>query len=1427
MQIELTIRRRGACTDVAVEATSAVSLATLESALGTALACPTPVELWHDGRRLGAGTPLGAPGLRNGALLDADGPGADRPAAGVLALHRVGGPDAGSTVAVTRGRLLLGRAPDCDVVVADPDASRHHAVLDIGSSAISLRDCGSTNGTRVDGCPVPPGGSEVVPGQVIRIGDTSLMVRGPLDVPAALADAGDGTCRLMRSPRDVPAVSRREIVLPQRATNTRPRGVQWIAALVPALAGGAVAWLAHSPQFLLFALLSPVMLLSTSVGDRLHWRRSRRRDAATYVQRRAAAEREIVAGLTAERRARLRAAPDAAALLSAATLPGSRLWERRRSDADLLDLRLGIADVPSVLRVRDGASVRAAGLLADVPYSVALRDGPLGVCGPPDVVDAVVRHLVGQLATLHSPTDVGLTLMLGPAAEERWRWARWLPHLAGRVATTSDEWTAHVARLAAERGRDAARRGATRWPGPWQVLVLDRAGDLVDVSGLPGLLGGARHNGLSALCVAEDEESLPAACATVVRVSGATGTRAVVRRAADVGEAGRTAARRAAATDTARGRAAPHDSSGTPPHDVVLDTTDEWWASRLARGLAAISDAGADATAALPSTFALTEALALPDPTAAEISDRWASCVGGARTVVGAGADGPLVFDLVRDGPHALVAGTTGAGKSELLQSLVVGLAANHPPESVSFLLIDYKGGAAFADCARLPHTAGLVTDLDAYLTARALRSLHSELRRRERLFAEHGAADLTAYRSNDAVEALPRLVIVVDEFAALAQELPDFVHGLIGVAQRGRSLGVHLVLATQRPRSAVSAEIRANTALRVALRVTDVSESTDVIDAGDAATIDRRHPGRGYLRTGDSLVAFQGAYGGGPAVRHEQVTVRVLDAWRRSADGVSEVDGPTQLSTVVDAVCAAAAHTYRAPARSPWLPPLPAAIALAALDPPTDACAARVAVVDLPDEQRRAQIELDLRRGPSLLIVGSPGSGRTTALATVALDAATRLAPDELHLYAVDPSGALELMLTGLPHVATIAGRGDPAPALVLLRRLTELCGDGSAAAEPPARLLLIDSWDALTTSLGDADAAEATDLLATLLRAGPAARLTVVAAGGRSALMPRFAGDFGARILLALADRNDYGLAGVNPRDVPATMPPGRGLRAADGAGLHVVHAGTHPGPAAARKVVAELAARWQGHAATDLQHGAIRIRPLPQRITARELPRADATVGDHEPAFLIGVGGDAADPLVVRLFSGAGQMVVAGPPRSGRSTTLLSFLGQGVRHGIPVVVAAGARSPLQTAAIDLGVHLVQPQDDLHALQPPEAPALLVVDDCELLADTVIGEALLAWVRAPRGAPAVVVAGRADDLATSYRGLGSHVRRSCCGLLLRPGPVDGEILGARLPRRPRTGPPGRGVLVGDPAWGPLFGTGEPVPVQVALPDLPTAVPV
>ncbi|MBU3689852.1 MAG: hypothetical protein FGM29_09890 [Actinobacteria bacterium] len=312
------------------------------------------------------------------------------------------------------------------------------------------------------------------------------------------------------------------------------------------------------------------------------------------------------------------------------------------------------------------------------------------------------------------------------------------------------------------------------------------------------------------------------------------------------------------------------DSTGTIVDSVSLEA-----AAPLVQGLASWTDPDAH-DAVLPSRTRWTD---LWDgwPADGTVPLSWIRrCASsGSRDAVAArlgwAADGRFDLDLVGDGPHAVVVGTTGSGKSELLRSLVLSLAAAHSPNDVQFVLIDFKGGAAFDACVRLPHVIGLLTDLDDDLGDRVVVGLRAELRRREHVLREAGVADV-----NDT--DLPRLVIVVDELARLQADVPSFVSSLVDIAQRGRSLGVHLVVATQRGGQTLSADLLANSSIRIALRLQSRADSMDVVGVPDAHFLPRRSPGRSIVRVGqDDPVVFQCA---DTSLSLRQVVESVREAW-------------------------------------------------------------------------------------------------------------------------------------------------------------------------------------------------------------------------------------------------------------------------------------------------------------------------------------------------------------------------------------------------------------------------------------------------------------------------------------------------------------------------------------------------------------------
>ncbi|HZK06288.1 MAG TPA: FtsK/SpoIIIE domain-containing protein [Actinomycetaceae bacterium] len=462
----------------------------------------------------------------------------------------------------------------------------------------------------------------------------------------------------------------------------------------------------------------------------------------------------------------------------------------------------------------------------------------------------------------------------------------------------------------------------------------------------------------------------------------------------------------------------------------------------------------------------------------------WEAPVANLAVELGLGTDGPVVVDLAAHGPHALVAGTTGAGKSELLTTWVLGLAAQSSPASLALVLVDFKGGAAFGSLANLPHCAAVLTDLDPAATRRALASIRALLRQRERLLYEAGCRDVTEM---DAVQpgAVPRLLLVVDEFRALADDHPDLLEQLLRLGAQGRSLGVHLIVATQRPAGAVVPELRANMALRVCLRVAEAGDSHDVLGVPDAASLPRV-PGRALLGA-EGTREFQVAWSGDAAEVRSAVRA-IQRAWTGGATA------------------------------APWCPPLPRIVELETLPP--DA----LALADEPDEL--SQQPLVLAPG-NILIAGPPRSGRSAAARAVVTAALAQ--GDEAWLVTADRDAD--------------AGAGcviHAAQTRLIALALTH-CADRAR------RTLVVDDAEMWLAAHDDLHGPGAgAGLLTQSLRTIAAAGSRIVIVGSGDLLTARWASAISRRYLLGGTDTATALLAGVSRAAIANLQQaiPGRGL-------------------------------------------------------------------------------------------------------------------------------------------------------------------------------------------------------------------------------------------------------------------------------------------
>ncbi|WP_159570352.1 FtsK/SpoIIIE domain-containing protein [Curtobacterium sp. 18060] len=1291
-----------------------------------------------------------------------------------------GGLEAGLVVPVSRGRkLVVGRAPQADVVLPTESASWEHCTVEREDDGVRVRDAGSTNGTVIAGERIDAEGVLLTGTTSVIVGGAVLLVRPALDevpVPAAGSMANltpAATAPFNRPPRAGRTSDAETVVPPGRKDVPPASKFSWITVAAPLVLAGAMVLLLGDARFALFALLSPVTAIGMWFEQKHRRAKNLKEEDTRFAEAVESFRGEISEAAAVEAARRQELVPDPATVVRRAELPTTLLWQRRSDDEDFLSLHAGTGDAPwrpevdqraASAKLEDEAKAAIAdSRLTAAPVVADLSDaGVVGIVGDRQGALALARSLLTQ-ATVHcGPADLTVGVFCDAGRAEDWGWASWLPHARVAGSSTGARW------MSAQRDQSAAmlrglRESLDELPTPNLLVVVDsevltegRDAPARNLLGqgrsVPGqsLRPGERPRRVSGIVIATNEQQLPAACTSIITV-GADAAATVYR---------------------------PEDR--TRVEDVVLAGLSVETAERSARSVAHFDDPELLVPgASLPSLVRLPELLSSEG-----IRTAWDART-GFSTPIGSSESGVLEIDLVRDGPHGLVGGTTGSGKSEFLRSLVAGLAARNDPTRLNFLLVDFKGGAAFAACERLPHTIGTISNLDEQLADRAIRALEAELERRQRVFAAAGADidNLDAYLATKPVEPMPRLLLVVDEFAMLAKDFPDVLTSLVSIAAVGRTLGVHMILATQRPAGVVSEDILANTNMRVALRVQSREDSTNVIGVPAAAGIGRQQTGRAYVKLGqDDITPVQTALVTGRArdERAEQpVSVRPTDVFGvpapmpAPAPTASDV---TDLDQLIEAIGQANEAAGYAPPRPIWPEALGDRVELAAL---TDgrSTTVPVALADDPDHQRQVTTGWDLDEG-NLMLMGIPGSGTSTALATIALQLAAASSPDELDLLVLDMGPGDLAPLAQLPHTTAYVGSGAGAGELQtrFLRHLRVELERRRAAPGGRRAVVLIDGLAALRDEYQDFEGQQLLDALYRVYAEGPALGISFAVSTTRAKAVPSAMDEVTTqKWMFRLADPYDYASIGVRPKDVPPPV-PGRFI---DSTMRLQSHVATPDVPLA--EAVTRIADTRPGSS-----RKASAVGRLPDAVLVDELG-AGAVFAGEPWRIPIGIAEDDLQPASVEVYDGE-HVLVAGPARSGKSSVLLAVAelartAEGVRPAVWAI--CDRRSPLASGSFDrIAVGPDEVPALLAGLRLERGPVLLLIDDAERFEDG--DQAIATLLTTERPGLCVVAAGRSADLRSMYSHWTRSVRKSRCGVLLQPDvDYDGELLGVTLPRR------------------------------------------
>lgn len=1326
------------------------------------------------------------------------------------------------------GDNLLGRDLDCDIVIKDQQASRRHCRVTV-TDVVTITDLGSKNGVVVDGVAITTP-KALRPGQDAEIGDLRLSIRDHMRAVEAVASRN--RVEFNRPPRVTRPYSGTNVELPAPPERPRKQRIPAISAAIPVVLGiGMYFWL--GPLGAVFMLLSPVLLIGSWIEAKRNGRFEFKDKLAEHQQLLAEHVEHLEAERVQEVRSRFRETPGAGELGGLVRTLSDRLWERAPDDGDFLRLRLGTAQLPSrtTITIANGGErdLRAEvekipgrfQLLEDVPLTVdALTHRGVGIAGPLHATRALARSLVLQAATMQSPTDLAVVALVGEAGLHDWTFLKWLPHarsLGGsQLASTSHHALTIVNELLADR---SGRGDGVALPA---VLVVIDETCPVERRRLMPLLEAGAASGITFVWVSSARHRLPKACGVVVEIdpdhlTARTGFTSGGLTIAPTRWEGMSLADAAAVARNL-----------TPVIDVTGHINDD---------------------SEIPSSVAFADLYGGPhildDP--ASIMELWQQheaahaarqAEHGLRVPVGMQSGSPFVLDLRQDGPHALVAGTTGAGKSEFLQALIVGLATMHSPERVTFLLVDYKGGAAFKECVNLPHTVGMVTDLDRNEVRRALISLNAELHHRELLLQKADAKDLLEMERKGHPDTPPSLLIVVDEFAALAKEIPEFVDGVVDVALRGRSLGLHLVLATQRPAGVITGQIRANTNLRIALRMAADDESADVVGSPVAANIERRLPGRAVARIGpQELVPFQSAYVGGHTMADVQppmARVRIFGFDHDTAVAeerriVVPADHPSDLQRLV-ANHRAAFGLFGAPMpRRPWLPSLAANYEMARLPRGRDDQAIVLGVRDEPARQLQSLAHFRPDTDGGLLVLGTGGAGKTVALRSIAISAglAAEASGHPVEVHAIDFAGRGLDILEVLPHVGSVIAGDDTERVTRLLRTLRERIDQRAiafaevrASSLPEYRrtapdgptmsriIVLLDSYPGFQSMHERIEAGRWLDLFTRLVADGRQVGVHfVITADRRTSVPMALVSSLPRRLVLRLSSDDEYANAGEPAGILSATSPPGRAI--IDGQELQVAVLGGSPNGERQSDAIVALAGRLRDSGVAE----APGVGVLPD-----ELWRESLACPSTPERLVFALGDTDLAPRALNLA--AGHVLVTGPPRSGKTTTLATIAQAASAARLPLFHVHVRPTPLGYAPFwgkvargaEDGAALLERV--IQALPKLGKRAVVVIDDVGELADTEADTALVELIRLGREHPVTLVAAVDNTVARrQYTGSLPEMRKDGVAVLLNPDPdTDGDLVGVALPRRTRGAlPEGRGYLA-------QRGTAELI--QVALPD-------
>lgn len=981
-----------------------------------------------------------------------------------------------------------------------------------------------------------------------------------------------------------------------------------------------------------------------------------------------------------------------------------RLWERQPEHEDFLQARIGIGNIANNVKIKAPKTpaifqnteqkqfydqidkvLSNFAVISNVPVTISLsEDNIIGIAGKSEIIHSIIRSLIIYLASSHSPNQLRLILFTEQELLKFWSWIRWLPHLR-RELEDIELMLAFTKESIQDISKELNKIWMERTADPFKTekkSLLPHYLFIVDTSpdNLPQELRAISEiskKGASFIFLNSSFQDLPSQCRTIIQ---------------------------------ANQEEMPIIIKNSQQSSFIPDNIELFDAEKFARYLSAYRLKGLEKPKELGANYRLLDILNIINLDAQDIANKWMKnkSYDSLKASIGVGEDDKeFIVDLSQkgQGPHGLIGGTTGCGKSEFLLTLISSLAMNYHPHDLNFLVVDYKGGVTSQMITDLPHLVGIITNLHGSNAERAHIALEAEIKRRERLFTEANVREIEDYQmryyENKVTEPIARLVIIVDEFAELKMEQPQFLSNLIQLSRVGRSFGIHLLLATQKPGGTVQGEIWANSNFRICFCVASPEDSNEMIHRPDAFYL--KNKGRAYLQVGGNLPAlFQTArvttkydpdsgrsYLSQCRVSEIEINGKRKPIWPASSSKVKDKKSVRlDIYEIVEQIKMAAHLNGIQKLKGPWLPPLPKEIFLDDLLAEEgykgyssgiwqDTMEYLQIIIGKYDDlinQQQPLLKIDLTKS-HLLICGMPATGKSTLLQTILTSLARKYTPDIIQFYIID-FGARNLnIFEALPHTGSVIQGYEEEKLSIFLNWLEELIalrgkvqfrkptppyGTGNLLQREDAQAaiaLVINNFTEFKKNYPDAIA-----LIEKIGRLGTGLGIHLILTIDLPLALPiSLLNNITYKIIFQLSDKADYAAIIGQKLDTPFTPAPGRAIWFAGGKpyecqiALPSANSETQARNSMLKTIFDEMQKEWKG----SLPYP-IKLLPAEIKLTEayKELePQIDA-LKPKSIAVPIGYAQFPYQPLFIDLIKDGPHFLITGSRQSGKTNFLRCF-------------------------------------------------------------------------------------------------------------------------------------------------------------------------